>query len=504
MEQLLRIPTDGAGGWWEEIVITTHLRIAVGACALSAGLLIGSAGAGIAAADTGSEPSAGSSQTADGSNASTPAPRPARGPIATIADSLRKAVQDSLQSSVQGVTGTLNSLAKPGATGIPASPKTTFGGTPTVYGSTGPVAPATDSVPPATDPVAPVTESLAPVTETVAAVTETVAPVTETVAPAADPVPPVSGTVTPVSQSSPPPPQTSTAVTSPVAPVTIPPNPFLAAWNAAAPATNALTVFASKVITVPGVLVSLPTSTAPVTDVLNAIQNVLTSATDAGVSLSQLPSDLTQLLGVPVPSPNVTVGAGAGPARVSVTPTAPALPPTWSALPQLPVVALPSVPGAPATEPFPAPIIPLDVTSPGILRGETGTGSALVVTKGAAGNDVLSTVEHVIGAFVATVSLTALAAVALPGILGLLTTCAAGIRVGYRQAKAGSVLPNTVVSRFVGSGPIGVVRAGAQVQLRSSAPRSARAVTHEDAPKRALRLVRAESATSGALLEKAV
>ncbi|GLP76449.1 hypothetical protein TUM20983_35590 [Mycobacterium antarcticum] len=504
MEQLLRIPTDGAGGWWEEIAITTHLRIAVGACALSACLLVGSAGAGIAAADTDSETSAGSSQTVEGPSTSTTTPRPVRGPISTIADSLRKAVQDSWQSTVQGVTGTLTSLAKPGgASGIPESPKTTFGGSPTVYGSTGPSASVTDPVP-STDALAPVTEALAPVTEALSPATEAVTPVTEPVVPVTESVTPVSGPVAPVSQSSPPPSTTPPVAIPTVAPLPFQSNPFLAAWNAAAPVTNALTVFANTVIKVPGVIVALPTSTAPVTDVLTTIQSLLTSATDAGVSLSQLPSDLTQLLGIPVATPTVTIGAGVRQPQVAATPTAPVATPGWSALPQLPVVALPSVAGAPALAPLPSLVTPLDVTTTGILRGETGTGSALVVGKGAAANDVLSTVEHVIGAFVATVSLTALAAVALPGILGLLTTCAAGIRVGYRQAKAGSVLPNTVVSRFVGSGPIGVVRSGAQVELRSRAPRLVRAITHAEAPKRALHVVRPEPAASAGLLEQAV
>ena len=37
--------------WWEETTITTHLRLAAGICVLTSGLLIGSAGGAIAAAD---------------------------------------------------------------------------------------------------------------------------------------------------------------------------------------------------------------------------------------------------------------------------------------------------------------------------------------------------------------------------------------------------------------------------------------------------------------------
>jgi hypothetical protein len=117
-------------------------------------------------------------------------------------------------------------------------------------------------------------------------------------------------------------------------------------------------------------------------------------------------------------------------------------------------------------------------------------------------NDTLSKVEHAIGAFVATVSLTALAAWALPGILGLLTTCAAGIRVGYRQAKAASALPHTAISRFVGSGPVGVVRSSSQVEMRSRAPRVVQPAAPKTQSRPALRVVGSESSTQ--VLDKAV
>lgn len=421
---------------------------------LSAGLVIGSSGGAIAVADTDAESSTGSSQTAETPSGTAPSgtARPTRGPIATIADSLRKAVQDSWQSTVQGVTGTLNDLPKPGALppAIPAPPKTTFGGTPTVYGSTGFSSPVSESVPP------------------------------------------VSGSnVTPPS------------TTVPSVPAYVAPNPIMAVSNAFAPVSNSFTAVANTVVAFPAVVASLPTSTAPLTDVLTSLQNVLASVADAGVSLSQLPSDLSGLLGVSATAPMPTIGASTGmPQLAAATSTPVTTTPGWSALPQL--ISLPSVESGPVVDTFPAPVTPLDVTTTGVLRGESGTGSALVVSKGAGTNDVLSTVQHVIGAFVATVSLAALAAIALPGIIGLLTTCAAGIRVGYRQAKAGSVLPNTVVSRFVGSGPVGVVRSGGQVELRSRASRVTRTVSREEVPTRALRVVRSESSSRALLLDRAV
>ena len=127
-----------------------------------------------------------------------------------------------------------------------------------------------------------------------------------------------------------------------------------------------------------------------------------------------------------------------------------------------------------------------------------------VASKAASRSDVLSTVEHVIGAVVATVSLTALAALALPGLLGLLSTCAAGIRIGYRQAKATSALPDTAISRFVGSGPVGVVRSGSQVAAAvpgpaGRSPSGSEAPSHPHSDRRGFGLVGAAVARSGRL-----
>jgi hypothetical protein len=269
--------------------------------------------------------------------------------------------------------------------------------------------------------------------------------------------------------------------------------------GAVPPVSNAITTVANTIFAVPGVVVSLPTSTTPVSDVLTSIQNVLTSVGDAGTMLSQVPSDLAALFGVGTSVPTPTIGA-AGLPRVTSVATPPATVPAWSALPQLP--ELRGVEGGSAVDALPAPVTPLDVTMMGFIKGgaSSSSGSAPVTPAADGKNDVLSTVEHVIGAFVATVSLTALAATALPGILGLLTTCGAGIRVGYRHAKAASALPHTAMSRFVGSGPIGIVRSSSQVELRSPVVRPA---VRDSARPRALRLVGSES-SSTRLLDTAV
>jgi hypothetical protein len=63
-------------------------------------------------------------------------------------------------------------------------------------------------------------------------------------------------------------------------------------------------------------------------------------------------------------------------------------------------------------------------------------------------------------------SLWALAAVALPGIGGLVILTLAGVRIGYRQAKAGFALRAAGIARFARPGPLGVVRSGSLVVVR--------------------------------------
>jgi hypothetical protein len=460
VEQLSRITYRRGADWWEEIAMTTHLRIAASVCVLSTGLMIAGAGGATATADTDSGTTA-NTNTGQAANA------PAAGPTGTIADSFRKAVQNSLQGTVQTVTGALNAIPKPGQVpfGIPNPPKTTFGGTPTVYGSTGPTAapaPVADPAPD-TDP--------APETNTVASTTnEVVAPATSTPAP----------------------------------PSYVAPDPLAAVTNVVTPVTNAITTVADTVGTAPTVIASLSTSTAPVVDVLTYVQNVLTSVNNAGTSLAQLPTDLAGLLGVSATAPISTIGPATGVSGVRTVAATSPTPPGWSSVPQL--LAVPAVHGGPAATPPPVPVTPLDIVTRDAARDPSDAAAAPATPKVAASTDVLSVVEHVIGAFVATVSLTALAAVALPGLAGLLTTCAAGIRVGYRQAKAASELPDTAISRFVGSGPVGVVRTGSQVQLRSRASRVSHvlgAKSRNAAPTRALRVVGSE-VSAAELLDHAV
>jgi hypothetical protein len=78
--------------------------------------------------------------------------------------------------------------------------------------------------------------------------------------------------------------------------------------------------------------------------------------------------------------------------------------------------------------------------------------------------------EHALRAALVPASLTALAALSLPGLGGLLFLCAAGTRVGYRQAKASMALHAPAMRRFAATGVLGITH-GALVALRPP-PRS--------------------------------
>ena len=68
---------------------------------------------------------------------------------------------------------------------------------------------------------------------------------------------------------------------------------------------------------------------------------------------------------------------------------------------------------------------------------------------------------------------------ALPGIGGLLIISAAGMLVGYRQAKAAFTLRAAGIARFARLGPLGVVRSGSLVALR---PRASSVVRRQPSP----------------------
>lgn len=80
---------------------------------------------------------------------------------------------------------------------------------------------------------------------------------------------------------------------------------------------------------------------------------------------------------------------------------------------------------------------------------------------------VPTVINDTIAAIVVSLSLWSIFYAALPGLGGLLSFGAAGVRIGYRQANAEFALHTTEMARFLRPGPIGVVRTGSLVSVHS-------------------------------------
>jgi hypothetical protein len=74
-------------------------------------------------------------------------------------------------------------------------------------------------------------------------------------------------------------------------------------------------------------------------------------------------------------------------------------------------------------------------------------------------------IKNAVTAVVVSVSIWALVYAALPGLGGLLSFGAIGVRIGYRQSSAGIALRSPELARFVRPGPIGVARTGSLVSV---------------------------------------
>ena len=98
-------------------------------------------------------------------------------------------------------------------------------------------------------------------------------------------------------------------------------------------------------------------------------------------------------------------------------------------------------------------------------------GMAPPASNGAIPMGVRSFLRHGLPDPPVAVSLAALAAVALPAVGVLVILTLAGVRVGYRQAKAGFAVRTAGIARFArpGAVPLGVVRSGSVVVIRPRA-----------------------------------
>jgi hypothetical protein len=440
-------PTDEIACWWEETKISTHLRHAAGICVLTTGLLVGSASGAIAAADTGSTGSTSTSHSADESSQS----------VSTTSTPTTSAAETSTKSThptpLRDVIRKLQELGKPRTRPVVATGSTTD-----------PVAPDTktdSNAPPNATPAAP---------ESGGSDSTVVAPESNSTKQKTNNTDLVASHANgPAPSPSPPPPSLSTVVIVPV--------------------THAVGTVVGAALSVPGLIVSLPSSQTPVADVITAVQNILISVNDAVVPLVQMPFDLYSLLVVAGmgSTPVDTIGNSFGGGLIVRAPAATAPPPA-PVPPSVPPAT--SVAGMPLLGHVSAPASLGGVAKVGLSTNLSLTGTAPIAADSAIPTTALSLLEHTVKAVLAPASLSALAAFALPGVGGLLIICAAGMRVGYRQAKAALAVRTTGISRFARQGPLGVVRSGSLVVAH---PRRART----------LRVIRPERSAAAPPLEEA-
>lgn len=380
---------------------------------LSTGLLIGSAGGAIATADTDTSGSAPQSQSVDGGGS---ALSPASEPAASAATPTRGS---TLRNTV---TNTLELIGRVGREQAAATRRL--------------LTKAEDAATEKDNAASDLTEEAA---TPLASVTTEVAPDTAEVAPDTN--------------------RAAESATNPLVPVS----------TVVEPETNAGATVVTVMGTIPGVVAGLPTSETPVADVITSVQEMLTSVIAA---VASVPSDLyTMLAGAQAATATIGGGAGYGvgheaaAAAPLVLPVMPAWPPVlpssdiWDARGD--VAALATAGG---------------VATAGLSEELSISGAAPLATHGITPTGVLPVLDHAVRALLVPVSQLALAALALPGVGGLLIVCAAGIRIGYRQAKATLTLRASGIARFAGSGPLGVVRSGTLIALRPRAVRVARPV----------------------------
>lgn len=234
-------------------------------------------------------------------------------------------------------------------------------------------------------------------------------------------------------------------------------------------------------------LAQVPTSETPLADLIEGVSLMVGGVVGAVVEVAKVPGNLVTLLGVePGDVQPPLIGASGAVVPTVHTPVdVPLLGPVSQA--QLPVATV----GAPLFGPAiraanlgsaPAAGLKSDLTLSGLAPAPSGVSPA---TK--------SFLDHVVSSVLVPASLTALAAIAVPGIGGLLIVCAAGIRVGYRQAKAGLALRASGIARFAGPGPMGIVRSGSLIALHT---RTARPGAADPTP-----AVHAKASTGPRLLE---
>jgi len=255
--------------------------------------------------------------------------------------------------------------------------------------------------------------------------------------------------------------------------------------NDVAPVSDPAAAVPSKVAPVSVVGAPVPNVAGPVSNVSALVQDMLSAVAGAVVPLTQLPSDLYSfLLGVAGVQPLVGGAEAVGGRGLSAAAAE-------SVASRLSLGLSPAgISGAPLAGVSGPPVTgettgaPLDVSALG--RASAASRMAPPAPDAAFPIRAGSSFRRVVGEIVLSVSLWALAAAALPGAGGLGLITLAGVRVGYRQAKAGVAVHTTGIAHFARGGPLGIVRSGSLV------------VVHP----RALRVVRPAALTADHLLDE--
>ena len=418
--------------WTEEIIVTIHLRNAAGVCALSIGLLVCSSAGAIATADetetgTPTTGTQGVSATGEGTNTTTST---STGPTSTVGNQ-----RVDVETSVGGTT----------TTGTTTTSTNGQGPTSTVSAQTNTSGDNKDGTG---------ASALEAKTNEVGATANSTTNTSESKPAAAAHTSPAGSSGASTSA-----PGIASKTSAPVTP-----KPVQITNTVVVPVTNAVITLAQGFGTASLTLLSLPGSKTPITDVITAVQIMLSAVVDAVVEVAQVPGNLASLFGVAAydarPPLIGTRGAldtvARGPVDLPLLGTAgPLLPIGAVEAPMFGNVIHTSNIGAAATTG---------------LKNELSLSGLAPVPSGVS-PATTSFLDHIVRSVLVPASLTALAAIAVPGIGGLLIVCAAGIRVGYRQAKAGLALRASGIARFAGPGPMGVVRSGSLIALHSRTPR---------------------------------
>jgi len=476
------------------IVVAARLRFAAGVCIVAACLLIGSSWAAIAVAHADSSNAAAHADVGIDSSGhgSTTVSGPVRG--------VTKAVQTDMHRRAR----MLGSWQQTGERRSPATKRLKqelrgagtkqgmkfskrFDAIPRVGAASGPPPASDPAPPPASDPQPasdlqpasdpPPTSEPAPALDTASASDSALA---STSAPAPDPATGSSTATTSSTAAPDPATASSTAAPDPAtASSTAPASNSAPASNPApasipAPASNpapASTPSAASGTATTSVVVAPASGViAPVPQVVAWVQSMLTSVFGAFIPLTQLQSDLYSFLmgladGVPIDKRSEDTG-GAGRSAVANASVA-------SQLRLVLLLAGVRVPGVPAAGSAEAATLGRVAASILTVTSELARAPWLPGMASPTPNDnplamgLRSFVPQTVSDIPRAASMWALAAVALSGLGGLVIVTLAGVRIGYRQAKAAVELRTTAIARFAGSGPIGIVQSGSMVLIRT-------------------------------------